>query len=183
MQRISKNTGLVGDVGNDAGLVAVQQGAGCQAGSRPGCGGCVGRNPRGCEGRAEEQGVQAIAGGGQADGVIARVTLPWPPKELSPNARVHWAVLAKAKRAYRAECASQARIQGVAQAKVQKLHLALVFYPPTRRLFDLDNALARMKSGLDGLADVLGVDDRHWTFSVYRAEQIGGMVKVEVRHG
>ena len=29
------------------------------------------------------------------------LTLPWPPKELSPNARQHWTKLAKAKKAYR----------------------------------------------------------------------------------
>lgn len=115
--------------------------------------------------------------------MIAALTLPWPPKALSPNARLHWAVVAKAKKAYRAECALQARVQGVGRAKVQKLHIALVFYPPTRRAFDLDNALARMKSGLDGLAGVLAVDDKHWSLSIAKADQIGGMVKVEVSHG
>ena len=115
--------------------------------------------------------------------VIASVTLPWPPKELSPNARLHWARLAKAKKAYRAECALQARIQGVGKIAAQKLHVALVFYPPTRRAFDLDNALARMKSGLDGLAVVLGVDDSRWSLSIAKADAVGGMVKVEVRHG
>ena len=115
--------------------------------------------------------------------VIARVTLPWPPKELSPNARVHWSKLAKAKKAYRAECAYQAMYQGARGVKAEKLHVSLVFYPPTRRAFDLDNALARMKSGLDGLAGVLGVDDKHWSLSIAKADQVGGMVKVEVRHG
>lgn len=110
------------------------------------------------------------------------VTLPWPPKELSPNARVHWAALARAKRAYRHACAMQALAQGACRVQATRLHLSLVFYPPSRRAFDLDNALARMKSGLDGLADVLGVDDRHWELTIKRAEEIGGMVKVEVRY-
>jgi len=114
--------------------------------------------------------------------VIARVTLPWPPKDLSPNARVHWTRLAKAKKAYRAACALQAQAQGVRRLAADKLHVHLTFYPPTRRAFDLDNALARMKSGLDGLADVLGVDDKHWSLGIERAGDIGGMVKVEVRH-
>lgn len=114
--------------------------------------------------------------------MIARVTLPWPPKELSPNARVHWSALARAKKAYRAACAMQAQHQGVRRLAAAKLHVSLTFYPPSRRAFDLDNALARMKSGLDGLADVLGVDDKHWSLGIERAEQIGGMVKVEVRY-
>lgn len=111
------------------------------------------------------------------------IILPWPPKALSPNARVHWRVLAKAKKEFRVSCAVAARVQGIGRIEASKLHVSLVFYPPTRRAFDLDNALARMKSGLDGLADVLGVDDKHWSLSIDRADQIGGYVKVEVRHG
>lgn len=114
---------------------------------------------------------------------MLEITLPWPPKELSPNARIHWAQLAKAKKAYRAACAWTAREQGVRPLQADKLHLSLTFYPPNRRAFDLDNALARMKSGLDGLADVLGVDDKNWSLNIALAEEIGGMVKVEVRHG
>lgn len=110
------------------------------------------------------------------------ITLPWPPKELSPNARLHWSKFAKAKKAYRWVCTLQAREQGARAIKAKKLHLSLTFYPPTRRAFDLDNSLARMKSGLDGLADVLGVDDKHWSLSIARADEIGGMVKVVVTH-
>ncbi|WP_148237971.1 endodeoxyribonuclease RusA [Alicycliphilus denitrificans] len=112
---------------------------------------------------------------------MAAVMLPWPPKELSPNARIHWSKLARAKKAYRAACAWTATEQGAQRVAADKLHLSLEFYPPNRRAFDLDNALARMKSGLDGLADVLGVDDRHWSLSIARVEEIGGYVKVEVR--
>lgn len=114
--------------------------------------------------------------------MVARLILPWPPKELSPNARMHWGALAKAKKAFRARCARAAREQGARSIKADKLHLSLTFYAPTRRAYDLDNALARMKSGLDGLADVLGVDDKHWSLSIERAEIVGGYVQVEVRH-
>ncbi|MEG2582694.1 endonuclease [Comamonas sp.] len=113
---------------------------------------------------------------------VLNITLPWPPKELSPNARLHWSKLARAKKAYRQVRAVQAKVQGAKRIQADKLHLSLTFYPPTRRAFDLDNALARMKSGLDGLADVLGVDDRHWSLSIARADEVGGMVKVEVHH-
>ena len=110
------------------------------------------------------------------------LTLPWPPKELSPNARLHWRVVAKAKKAYRAACGWTAKEQGARRIEAGKLHLSLTFFAPTRRAYDLDNALARMKSGLDGLADVLGVDDKHWSLSIARADEIGGFVRVEVRH-
>lgn len=108
------------------------------------------------------------------------IVLPWPPTDLSPNARMHWARLAKAKKAYRAACAWQAKAQGVKPITADKLHLTLTFYPPTRRAFDLDNALARCKAGLDGLCDVLGVDDSNWSLTIRKADAIGGFVRVEV---
>lgn len=113
---------------------------------------------------------------------MMQIELPWPPKELSPNARIHWAKLAKAKKAYREACAWTAKEQGARKIEAGKLHLSLTFYAPTRRAYDLDNALARMKSGLDGLADILGVDDKHWSLSIARADEIGGYVMVEVSH-
>lgn len=109
---------------------------------------------------------------------MIELTLPWPPSALSPNARNHWIVLSKAKKAYRAECALTAKKQGLKPASTNLLHLNLVFYPPTRRAFDLDNCLARMKAGLDGLSDVLEVDDKHWSLSIQKANQVGGFVKV-----
>lgn len=62
----------------------------------------------------------------------------------------------------------------------QALHLKITFYPPTKRKFDLDNCLARMKSGLDGLADVLCVDDSKWKLTIEKAETVGGFVRVEL---
>lgn len=110
------------------------------------------------------------------------LTLPWPPKELSPNARQHWSVLAKAKKRYREVCAWNAKDQGVRSVAAEKLHISITFFPPSRRAYDLDNALARMKSGLDGLADVLEVDDKHWSLNIARADEIGGFVRVEVSY-
>ena len=109
-----------------------------------------------------------------------KIELPWPPKELSPNARLHWTKLAKAKKTYRGACYYAAREQGVVEQAAGSLHLALTFFAPTRRAYDLDNALARMKSGLDGLADALGVDDKHWSLSIQRGDATGGKVIVEV---
>lgn len=107
-------------------------------------------------------------------------TLPWPPSDLSPNTRQHWSKLARAKKAYRAACAWTAKEQGAQPLAAEKLHLTLVFVPPNRRAHDLDNCLARMKSGLDGLADVLGVDDKAWSLTISKSDEVGGMVRVEV---
>ncbi len=91
-----------------------------------------------------------------------KLTLPWPPHDLSPNARVHWAALAKAKKSYRFACAIEATRQGARRIDAPSLDVHFTFYPPTRRRIDLDNCLSRIKSGIDGLVDVLGVDDSKW---------------------
>jgi crossover junction endodeoxyribonuclease RusA len=109
------------------------------------------------------------------------VILPWPPSGLSPNARhAHWSQLATLKRRYRAACANSARAQGAARIEADRLQVALTFVPPDRRHRDADNCLASMKSGLDGLADVLGVDDSRWRVGFEVAEGVGGFVRVEV---
>ena len=111
---------------------------------------------------------------------MTTITLPWPSSALSPNARAHWSKLAAAKKAYRAACAWTAKAQGAGRIEAQRLHLTITFYPPNRRAHDLDNCLARLKSGLDGLADVLGVDDKHWMLTIAKADEVGGFVRVEV---
>jgi crossover junction endodeoxyribonuclease RusA len=112
------------------------------------------------------------------------ITLPWPPKDLSPNARLHWAKLAKAKKSYRHACralALQAGLSAFGNDCWGPLHVSLVFYPPDRRQRDQDNMLASMKSGLDGLADAMRIDDRKFRTTFEVSDQIGGMVKVTVR--
>lgn len=108
------------------------------------------------------------------------IMLPWPPTGLSPNARNHWAKLAKLKKQYREACFWTAKEQMLNPIQAASLHLTITFVPPTRRAFDLDNALARIKSGLDGLADVLQVDDKHWTLTIQKGEGIGGFVQVHI---
>lgn len=112
------------------------------------------------------------------------VDLPWPAKELSPNARQHWAAAAKAKKAYRARCKLLGQASGLSLVPqvAQAVRVHLTFVPPDRRARDWDNLLASMKSGLDGLADAMGVDDSKWrlSFEVLQETVPGGMVRVEV---
>lgn len=108
------------------------------------------------------------------------VILPWPMKDLSPNARVHWAQLAKTKKTYRHACWALAAKAGMSLPRDAKPLVALTFVPPDRRPRDRDNLLASLKSGLDGLADAMGCDDSRWKLSIEVSEQIGGFVRVEV---
>lgn len=103
--------------------------------------------------------------------------------ELSPNGRGHWSKLAKAKAAYRRECAALvSRQQRVAWAGCEGLlKIELYFFPPTARWFDLDNLLARMKAGIDGLADALAFNDRCIRrVEAVRCEPAGKQARVEV---
>ncbi len=74
-----------------------------------------------------------------------------------------------------------ARQQGATRLQTPSLAVTLRFVPPDRRARDIDNLVASMKSGLDGLADVLGVDDSRWALSAELAGEVGGFVRVEVR--
>ena len=114
-------------------------------------------------------------------GRMPNLIMPWPPASLSPNTRSHWAVLAKAKKKYRSECALQSKAQGARQMDADRLEVSFVFYPPTKRRIDLDNCISRMKSGIDGIVDVLGVDDSRWKMSFEMAESTGGIVRVNIK--
>jgi len=106
--------------------------------------------------------------------------LPWPAKELSPNQRLHWSKVARAKAAYRAACNLTAREQGATKLTAERLHVSFTFYPPNKQRRDLDNLVSSCKALIDGLADVLGVDDSKWAMSFALSEEVGGMVRVTI---
>jgi crossover junction endodeoxyribonuclease RusA len=111
------------------------------------------------------------------------VRLPWPSGLLSPNARPHWSAKARAAKKYRALCSWT--IAGAGRVVVPegaRVLVDLTFYGPTLGRYDADNALARMKSGLDGLADALRVDDSRFeiTFRKSPPGTKGGYVHLEV---
>lgn len=92
---------------------------------------------------------------------MAEFRLPWPPPALSPNARSHWAVLAKAKKRYRRACWASVLEQRAKLKSKGPWTVTLEFQPPPRfRTADDDNMVARMKAGLDGVCDALGINDR-----------------------
>ena len=113
------------------------------------------------------------------------IELPWPAKELSPNARQHWAQAARAKKAYRQRCRALGEAGGLATTPkgAEAVLVGLTFFPPDKRARDWDNLLASMKSGLDGLADAMGVDDSRWRlgFDVSPTVEKGGLVLASVK--
>lgn len=102
------------------------------------------------------------------------LTLPWYPKELAPNARVHRMVKAKAAKQYRLACYAIAK-----QYPAMQGHLMILFYPPNRQARDLDNCLAAIKSGLDGVADAWDINDKLFRpLTIDFADEIGGMIQI-----
>ena len=106
---------------------------------------------------------------------------PWPHKDLSPNARVDRWTKAKRIKAYRAGVAWEATAAGVKKLDAPGAHLRITFFPPDGRPRDLDNMLASIKPALDGLCDVLGVDDSRWSLTIERGPVVArGRVTVAI---
>lgn len=105
------------------------------------------------------------------------ITFPWPPAPLRPNARNHWATKAKASKEYKEICFYLTKEQNLPTKEYTELHL--IFSPPSKRHYDLDNLLASVKAGLDGMSLALKIDDKCFTkITVEKTEDVGGMVKV-----
>lgn len=103
---------------------------------------------------------------------------PWP-KDLGPNERAHWAVMARRKKDYRHACWALARQHVPEPWPDAPVHVHLNFCPPSKRHYDEDNLIAAMKAGLDGLSDAIKVDDRKFKLThVVSRDTIRGWVEV-----
>lgn len=114
----------------------------------------------------------------QSTNSLNKLVLPWPPRPLSPNAREHWAVVASAKKKYRLNCYMLAKQTKPAWPEEGPISLDIEFVPPNKRAHDLDNCLASIKSGLDGVAEAWGVNDKRFRLTIHKADRVGGMVKI-----
>ena len=111
------------------------------------------------------------------------ITLDWPPATLSPNNRAHWSALARAKSTYRFAAMIFAReaFNAARPTLIAPLAVAVTFCPPDKRGRDMDNMVASIKAGLDGVSDAIGVDDRHWQLTIARGDPCkGGKVIVAI---
>lgn len=110
--------------------------------------------------------------------------LPWPDKDMSPNARVHWAKKAKAVKL--ARCFAYYKTLEADWGKISlpegRLHLWIEFYPPTKRMPDDDNMLSRCKAYRDGIAEALGIDDKRFVSHPFVKDEVikGGAVKFRI---
>tara|TARA_R110001606_G_scaffold30344_2_gene93800 strand:- start:694 stop:1041 length:348 start_codon:yes stop_codon:yes gene_type:complete len=109
------------------------------------------------------------------------IELPWPPRELNPNSRVHWAIKSKMAKRYKGEC-HLLTIHSRMTVPEGPLVLDIEFVPPSRNRRDDDNCLAAFKSGRDGIAAALGIDDSRFStkFKLAKDPVKGGMVRVRI---
>jgi len=115
------------------------------------------------------------------------IDLPWPPKELSPNARVHRMEKARVARQYRQDCAwttveAAGGIHRCPRLTGSDLELIAEFRMPDKRWRDADNLLAMIKSGIDGVCDATGINDKAFRrVTVDRVMDGAGVVRLTIR--
>ena len=107
-----------------------------------------------------------------------KTSVSWPKPILSPNSREHWARKARVVKAYREEAHKSAIADGIRpRAGVLGCDVLITFTPPDNRARDRDNMIAAFKSGQDGIADAIGIDDSLWrpTYQVAAAKKPGSV--------
>lgn len=108
--------------------------------------------------------------------MIGEITLGWPARALHPNHRAaHWSVKAAATKSARTNAAWATKAAGLSKLDLAALKATIVFHPPDSRRRDLDSLLSSMKAAIDGISDVVGVDDSSWQFAIRK--------EAPVKHG
>lgn len=112
------------------------------------------------------------------------IRLSWPPRELSPNARIHWGKKSRATKNYRAEAviATQAAFGAAYRAPNEtEIPVIITFHPPDSRGRDDDNIIASFKAARDGIAQAMRTDDKWFRPRYQFGEPVnGGCVMVAI---
>jgi crossover junction endodeoxyribonuclease RusA len=111
---------------------------------------------------------------------VIEITVPYPPKELNPNTKLHWAAKMGYIKMYRGTCKS---IAGESSHVLPDgdLVLDLEFFPPDNRRRDDDNMISSFKAGRDGIAEALELDDVRFQLRVRTRDKFpGGKVVVKI---
>lgn len=131
--------------------------------------------------RDERAAALTSARGNGMDALI----LPWPDRVLSPNARVDWRERAKARKAARATAVLLAFQVGWCDSRLPEGRLDLWFdvcQAQGKKLPHDDNMLGLCKAYRDGIAQVLGIDDKRFKSQpdVKNERRPGGQVVVRI---
>ncbi len=122
------------------------------------------------------------------EGAVAIFIPMTPPRECSPNARIHYRQRALMARMFRevsrwsaldAVSGDPGGLEGLLRAKRVAYSIAISWEVGRRGILDEDNIIASCKACLDGIADAIGVNDRVFTLrgvEVDRRKKTGSMV-------
>jgi crossover junction endodeoxyribonuclease RusA len=112
---------------------------------------------------------------------MIRIELPWPPRELHPNARPHF-MGEEGDQEGPGRCGDNDAAAGVRRATPtsrRSRHGHLLSAQTSEAMSIICSAA--IKSGLDGIADVIGVDDSKWQIALRKDEPVkGGAVRIEL---
>ena len=116
------------------------------------------------------------------------LALPWPSKDLSPNARVNRWRKAEATASARQLAAIRAYNAGwkLTQLPAGRLYFWIDCYQaPGKKLPDDDNMVGRCKAYRDGIAQILGIDDGRFVSRpfVHNERRPGGEVVIRITGG
>ena len=115
---------------------------------------------------------------------LREIVLPWPSRDLHPNARVHWAVKRKAAKRAREGGFLAAVVAGArfAEYRPGRLQVWIDGYPPDHRRRDADGLLSALKPALDGIADAMGTDDKWFVPHPFVRDEVvrGGEVRIRI---
>lgn len=115
--------------------------------------------------------------------------LPFPPRGLSPNVRLHHHERARLAASYRHSCRVDAlnvrrdmEAQGMTFPLATPATILLTFMLPNKQRRDIDNLIAGFKAGLDGIVDSgLLADDSVWLLRLGVEAELGAEAAVRVR--
>ena len=114
-----------------------------------------------------------------------KIVFPWFPKELSPNATVHYMKKAKYKALYKQACKEQTlKVLEIMKGSTMwdYTEMDITYTMPDKRWRDTDNLIASTKNGIDGMCEALGINDRVFEhIHIHRSKEIGGFITVQLK--
>ena len=107
-----------------------------------------------------------------------------PDRDLSPNKRLHYMSVYKAKVVAKEVAAALVLAQGKPAHPIEKAHIAITWVAKDKRRRDIDNLFASMKPYIDGLVKVgLIADDSamhvSYTLKYERGDKDNTIIEVE----
>ncbi len=112
---------------------------------------------------------------------MAGIILPWPPKGLHPNDRVHFMAKSRATKKARSWAFAATREAKAVAPEDGRIAVEITFHPSNNRARDKDGLLSSAEAYLDGISDALDVNDSRFDpVPVIGVKVDGGRVVVRI---